>query len=625
MRNRIFLFAAALVAAACTTNEPSGPAPSFVYHPQGRMVPFPSDRYLEKAAGTPSPDEEGRTGYRIATGGYAEADPALYRFPGVAEGLADLDGFGTSADIAVGLTAGADVSALADEATGWQLSTSGESPIWLISIAEGDPQAGVPLPFVARLETDGNVLFLRPFLPLQARGWYAVVFRPSLRDVTGRAYAAPAGFLADYNGQGGEGLEGEGYARLKSVIDFKPVFALTFRTGSIREKLGSLVDEVRAAAPGAITFTTRDPGAEYPNMATIVEGWFTHRNYRGENGKLSGEPLGEEKLRFTLTLPKATAEHQEPFRLALGQHGLNDKRQAIFRFADAFAADGVAVVGIDAPSHGSRGPGEGGSYDALRGARENLGVWTDGENLTFRSWQFRDIIRQQTLDHLQIIKAVEAWAPDVARASNAPGVDVDAAHPVYTGQSMGGIIGGVSGAMNTEFERVLLNVPGGRISNILVRNEVLGNMLVALMRPRTITMSDAYRMIGFVQTALDPGDPINYVGGVARTPFDGKPRPVLIQAALHDATVPNFTTYDLARAADAPLAGPFVQAVPGLGKTDLGRAPLVSPDARAFAFFRDIIDHDGDEAVADHGNLWHSRTAVRQALIFLKQGRIEEP
>lgn len=624
MRNRIIALVIAAAAAACTTNESAGPSPSFVYHPAGRMVPFPSDRYLVKAEGDASPRAESGTAYRIATEGYAEQDPALYRFPGVAEGLAELDGFGTSAEIAVELTAGADVSALADEDTGWKLSTTEDSPIWLLSIDENDAQVGVPLPFVARLETDGNTLFLRPFLPLQASGWYAVVFRPSFRDASGRAYAAPAAFLEDYERLRGEGLEAEGYARLQGVIDFTPVFALTFRTGSIRTKLAALVDEVRAAAPGPVTFTTRSAAA-YPNMATIVEGWFTHRNYRGDDGKLSRELLGEETLRFTLTLPKATAEHQEPFRLALGQHGLNDKRQAIFRFADAFAAEGVAVVAIDAPSHGSRGPGEGGSYDSLRGARENLGVWTDGENLTFRTWQFRDIIRQQTLDHLQVIKAVEAWAPDVTRPTNAPGVDIDAAHPVYTGQSMGGIIGGVSGAMNTEFERVLLNVPGGRISNILVRNEVLGNMLVALMRPRTITMGDAYRMISFAQTALDPGDPINYVGGVASAPFDGKPRPFLIQASLHDATVPNFTTYDLARAADAPLAGPFVQAIPGLAEADLGRAPLTTADARAFAFFRDIIDSDGAAALADHGNLWHSRTAVRQALVFLKQGRIEEP
>lgn len=625
MRNRIFALLVAAAAAACTTPEAAGPAPSFVYHPAGLMVPFPSDRYLARAEGDPAPEQEGGTAYGVAVAGYDKSDPALYRFPGVAQGLAALDGFGTSAEIAVGLTAGADVSALADEETGWKLSTTEESPIWLVSIGEDDGQAGTPLPFIARLETDGNTLFLRPFLPLQPQGWYAVVFRGSFRDVTGRAYVAPAGFAEDYAAGRGEGLEGEGYARLKAVIGFTPTYAVTFRTGSIRAKLTALVDEVRHAAPKPITFTTRDPGPQYPNMATIVEGWFTHRNYRAENGMLSSELLGEEKLRFTLTLPKATAEHPEPFRLALGQHGLNDKRQAIFRFADAFAADGVAVVAIDAPNHGSRGPGEGESYDSLRGAREALGVWTDGENLTFRSWQFRDIIRQQTLDHLQIIKAVEAWAPDIARPTNAPGIDVDAAHPVYTGQSMGGIIGGVSGAMNTEFERVLLNVPGGRISNILVRNEVLGNMLVAVMRPRTITMSDAYRMVTFVQTALDPGDPINYVGGVAREPFDGKPRPFLIQASLHDATVPNFTTYDLARAADAPLAGPYVTAVPGLTATDLGAAPLVAPDARAFAFFHDIVDSAGNDAVADHGNLWASRTAVRQALVFLKQGRIEEP
>jgi hypothetical protein len=357
----------------------------------------------------------------------------------------------------------------------------------------------------------------------------------------------------------------------------------------------------------------------------MVEGWFKHRNYRTLEGKLTPEMVGEEWIRFTMTIPQTTATIQEPFPVVLGQHGLGDKRQAVLRWANGFAKQGLATVAIDAPNHGSRGPGEGQGQDSLKGAQATLGLWTDGDHLTFRPWQFRDIIRQQVIDHQQIIKIVAAWQEDLTRPTNQPGADLDGTRITYSGQSMGGIMGGVSGAMNTELDRVVLNVPGGRISNILAQNELLGELVVELMRPRKIDLSDAYRMIAMAQMVLDAGDPINYVERISLNPAEeSEQRPLLIQASLHDATLPNVTTYDLARAAGTPLVGPLTDEIPGLPWLTIGDEGISGSDARAFSFYRDIIVK-GEEVVADHGNLWASDTAVAQAAHFLNTGVILFP
>jgi hypothetical protein len=617
MRIHRLLAAVLLVSSACSSGAGAVPGPTFVYHPADRLLPFPSDRYLVKDAAARA-DAENATGYRISTVGY-EADPAIARFPGVAEGLHDLDGFGVSAEIAVGLTASLYLPGFEADATAYTASVAKDAPIQLFSIDAGDPQAGVPLAFGMHMEEDGQVLFIRPWVPLAPNRRYAVVFRAGLRDAQGRAFVAPAGFAADFAAARGQGLEGEGYARLAAVFAETPLFAVTFRTGSITVKLQAMLDGLRAGAPGAVSAPVVSAGgASRPHVAAVLEGWFQHLNFRQPDGKLSVEPLGSEWLRYTITLPVTSATVHEPFPVVLGQHGLNDKRHAVLHMADAYAADGIATLAIDAPSHGSRGPGEDQSYDTLRSAEIILGVWTDGTNITFKSWQFRDIIRQQVLDHLQVLRAIEAWSGDVDRpGGNAPGPDLDLAAPAYSGQSMGGIMGGVTGGMVTELKRVVLNVPGGRISNIFVRNQALGDMLLALLRPRAINMSDTYRMINLVQAALDPGDPVNYVARMAAQPV----RPLLIQAAFEDGTVPNFTTFDLARAIGAPLVGPFSPSIPGVKSLTLPAAGITGADARAFAFFKDIV-RDGEAVRADHGNLWASETALDQAVPFVKSGVI---
>lgn len=120
-------------------------------------------------------------------------------------------------------------------------------------------------------------------------------------------------------------------------------------------------------------------------MATIVEGWFTHRNYRNAQDKLETTMTGEEKIRFSLALPVTSATVHEPFQVVLAQHGFGNVRQGMLYLADPLARAGMATLTIDAPNHGSRGPSDNVSEDFLTGIRKSFGVWTDGNHITFRA------------------------------------------------------------------------------------------------------------------------------------------------------------------------------------------------------------------------------------------------
>jgi hypothetical protein len=174
-------------------------------------------------------------------------------------------------------------------------------------------------------------------------------------------------------------------------------------------------------------------------------------------------------------------------------------------------------------------------------------------------------------------------------------------------------------------KRVLLNVGGGRISDVFAGNEKIGRLALIALKPRGVSDGDAWRAINMLQASIDPGDPINYVVRIGRDPFPGEaPRPLLMQNVLHDFLVPNEATFALARAVDAPLVGPFFISTPDIAHERIPAGGLQGDDVAALAFYRDIRI-GGVPARADHGNQIGSDTGLSQAAPFLRTGVVVEP
>lgn len=282
---------------------------------------------------------------------------------------------------------------------------------------------------------------------------------------------------------------------------------------------------------------------------------------------------------LVLTVPNAASGRTRPaagWPIVIYQHGITRNRTDAFAVAATLAAQGFAVIAIDAPLHGITDTTSplyvGNTPFAALGARERTfnvdyvnntsgAAGPDGAidssgthfiNLTSLLTS-RDNIRQAAADLIALAKAVPSL-----RISSGAGTDFDGARISFVGQSLGGIIGTVFMAVEPGVQTALLNVPGGGIARLLEASPTFGPRIraglaaSAGLQPGT---PDYDAFFGAAQTVIDSADPVNFAFATA-----GKR--LLLQEVvgggdvLPDQVIPNSV-------AGAPLSGtePLIRAL----------------------------------------------------------------
>jgi hypothetical protein len=282
-------------------------------------------------------------------------------------------------------------------------------------------------------------------------------------------------------------------------------------------------------------------------------------------------------LRYVITLPAGpTPPGGWPY--VIGAHGINARNTTMtgsgdsfcLELAEMFAQGGIACVGIDAPSHGSRGnPFDFFEIEDLRKARENF--------------------RQMVVDQMQLIRALPK--------------DQFSANAAYFGNSLGGIMGASTTSMDPRIRTSVLNVPGGGLSNILTGPQMrdrIGLLLAAKTNvtfgcPEYLGLFDFIRSLA--QVVIDPGDPVNV--GLALP----EQTALLAQEGIGDQTIPNFTTEELA---DSMRLGPS------------GAHVLVRFDPKAYLSAQKANGYNA------HGLMWEPEAGSEraQAVKFLVSGGV---
>lgn len=242
------------------------------------------------------------------------------------------------------------------------------------------------------------------------------------------------------------------------------------------------------------------------------------------------------QLPFVLSVP-AGAKPPGGWQTVIGAHGINGRNVPSSSGTDSYclehaqwlAAAGIACLGIDAPSHGTRG---------------NIVGFFDIENVAV----MRENFREETFDLMQ-----------VARAASSIDVDGDGSGDLsgelgFLGNSLGAMMGASYFAMDERIRYAVLNVPGGGLSNILV-SQVNKDLIGLLMVSKTGVVFDSaeyhssFPLIRAVsQSFLESADPVNVFARVDRS------RAVLMQMGVGDLTIPNGTTLDLRGAGGLPEA-----------------------------------------------------------------------
>jgi Bacterial virulence factor lipase N-terminal len=334
------------------------------------------------------------------------------------------------------------------------------------------------------------------------------------------------------------------------------------------------------------------------SVGTLAFGKFTAQHWQNAGVFIpqvaTGEsvpPQGTEELFFNLFIPSGPRP-TNGWPVAIFGHGFTDSKQgAPFAVASTLAHNGIATIAINVVGHGF-GPNSTLTINQgttattfLEGGRgfdqDGNGQITSAEgSSTFvlspqGTIGSRDALQQTTADLMQLVRAIEGGI-DV----NGDGLpDLDANRIYYAGQSFGGIYGTIFLGIEPDVKAGVPNVPGGSIIDIVRLSPNFQLLLTQALAVRVPSLLNAGPPIFFndnsplrnlppvinnvpgaiaIQTVEDSsrwlgqaGDPVAWAPFIRKDPLAGDlAKPVIVQFARGDETVPNPTATALIRSGD---------------------------------------------------------------------------
>ncbi|MBL0942832.1 MAG: Ig-like domain-containing protein [Hydrogenophaga sp.] len=351
---------------------------------------------------------------------------------------------------------------------------------------------------------------------------------------------------------------------------------------------GFLPTPALQVVPGAVGHVAygRYESPEYQNAAKVIPATDT----------LTGtpRPLGSQSLVFQLFLP-SSPKPAGGWPVALFGHGFTDSMYgAPWTVASVFASQGIATLSINVVGHGGGAlgtlnvlPTAGAPVVVPAGGR---GIDQDGngsidstEGVNAAAPQTivssRDGLRQTVIDLMQLVRQVEAGIDVDGDGTR----DLDPNRIYYAGQSFGGIYGTMLLGVERNIKAGVPNVPGGSITEIArlspsfriltglslaTRQPVLLNLPPTAQLPvplnfnENIPLRDQPPLVNNVPGAMaiaelldrnqwvqQSGNPVSYAALIRQNPPQGHAaKPVILQFAKGDVTVPNPTTSAIVRA-----------------------------------------------------------------------------
>jgi dienelactone hydrolase len=291
-----------------------------------------------------------------------------------------------------------------------------------------------------------------------------------------------------------------------------------------------------------------------------------------------------------MTVPNAASGKVRPangWPIVIFQHGITRNRTDMLGVAQTFAAQGIAVIAIDAPLHGvdSTSPFYIGNtpfgaiahertFDLDLSNNDTGAAGPDGKvdasGTYFINLQSlltsRDNVRQAVADLVELEHAIPSISYD-GGAKNFDGSQIG-----FVGQSLGGIIGTVFTAVDSNVHAAVLNVAGGGIARLLDGSVSIGPQIHAGLAAAGVQQgTPAYdQFFMAAQSAIDSADPINFAPLLAASS-----KGVLLQEVVgggskpSDQVVPN-------NVAGAPLSGTD-PLIPALGLTQINASTSGNP------------------------------------------------
>jgi hypothetical protein len=281
-----------------------------------------------------------------------------------------------------------------------------------------------------------------------------------------------------------------------------------------------------------------------------------------------------EVVPVTLLVPKAPAP-PGGYPVVVYGHGLSNDRGSMLSNGNELARAGFAVIGIDDVLQGTREGladlknrfpgtyrGPDGIPDALPFAVAFLGGFTD-------FLATRDNFRQTVLDEVTLIRLVQNPALDLrplAVALGGPTPKLDGRRIVWSGGSLGGIVGSMTASIEPEIRAAALQVPGaGFVPFVASGSAKLAPLIESIAKSNFALVGsevlDELHPLGLLLGQItEAGDPLAYAGAL----YGDRPpgvkdlrRPhLLVTYTVDDEVLPNIATHALLRTIGIPIVGP---------------------------------------------------------------------
>ncbi|MBN1945967.1 MAG: hypothetical protein JW797_09845 [Bradymonadales bacterium] len=354
------------------------------------------------------------------------------------------------------------------------------------------------------------------------------------------------------------------------------------------------------------------PGVPHDHIAGVTFGTITSANFLDpDTGRLAIDAEGNlscshEEIWFTLALPDNPPT--TPYPVVIMQHGLLRSRHDLLRVADYFAAEGYAVVGIDAVFHGARShnlldifdnrtigvqpiptAGADGIPDCSGAgllaagpvAEEDDPLGCYDADYPYSLAGSRDNFRQSVADMLQLTRALDAEDGFV----ELEGVELDGIDIGFFGQSLGSELGVLYLAVEPEVRSAVLGGPAGGFANIIheTRSPQLGGLVSGLLEEQGIERDSLayWELLNTIQWMLDPADPINFARYVLREPLvEQEPKRLLLLWANDDEVFPLATMEALAMMLGINRDDPEQLKWYGTVEAPVGHSFIITPDER---------------------------------------------
>ncbi|WGK83689.1 alpha/beta fold hydrolase [Vibrio aestuarianus] len=313
-----------------------------------------------------------------------------------------------------------------------------------------------------------------------------------------------------------------------------------------------------------------------------------------------------ESVNILLFTPSNTAAD---WPVVIYQHGITSAKENAYFFAANLAANGIAVLAIDLPLHGSR------SLDSTRSANVDVTAYLNLSNLAVA----RDNVRQSELDIMSLTFALN-YSREIKESlknSMLESTDAIANPPRFLGHSLGGVVGlpAVAAANRTldggmadavyAYSSLSTANSGGQIANLLLGSEAFGPLIKHNIASSTsldyrnfaalqcVSLSDeqCYNLFdslatadqkvtvnaGFSQFAYAAQTLLDTVDPFTNASFINSSLPTYALQVNGDSTVPNMV-------ANAPFAGSEPLA------TKLGLTTINSSNSGSITNTKDFIN-----------------------------------